>query len=109
MSEITWRMILPLEAPTPVAAAAQAFCTVRRPDAVATGLEVDGVEVDLTRELEDNPALRDAGERVYYLLPLDGKGKADGPFGKDEIPTAAGAPILAMDLLTGDISVTQAL
>ena len=108
MSDVTWRMTLHLAPPTPTAAAVQAFCAIRRPDTVATVFEVDGVQVDLTREMKDNPALRDAGEQVHYLLPPGGEGKVVGPFEKSELMRMPCASILTIDLLTGVMRVTQA-
>ena len=107
MREITWRMTSPLGPSSRIAAAVQAFCALRRPDTTATIFEVDGEEVDLTQELKNNPALRDAGERVHYLLPKDGEGRAIGPFMEDEIPPTGGAQVLTMDLLTGVVSISQ--
>lgn len=109
MSEVTWRFTLHLEAPTPTAAAVQAFCAVRRPDTRATVFEVDGVEVDLSEEMKTNPALRDAGERVHYLLPPGGgEGRVVGPLEKSDLLRAPGARILTLDLLTGEMRVTRA-
>lgn len=108
MSDVTWKMTLHLEPPTPMAAAVQAFCAIRRPDTVATLFEVDGVEVDLARELKDNPALRDAGEQAHYLLPSTGEGKVAGPFEKSDLMCRPGASILTIGLLTGVMRVTRA-
>ena len=108
MSEVIWRLVLHLEAPSPTAAAVQAFCVVRRPDTIANIFEVDGVEVDLSEEMESNPALRDAGESIHYLLPPSGEGKVAGPFEKSDLMSTPGARILTIDLLTGSMQVTQA-
>ena len=105
MAEVTWRITTHTPPQSLAHAAVEAFCAVRRPDTIATIFEVDGVPVDLTREIETRPALRDAGERVYYLLPLDGDGPAAGPFREGELPAAIEGPVLTMDLLTGAISV----
>ena len=71
--------------------------------------EVDGVEVDLSEEMKTDPALRDAGERVHYLLPpCGGEGKVVGPLEKGDLLCTPGARILTLDLLTGEMRVTQA-
>ena len=108
MSVVTWRITLHLEAPTPTAAAVQAFCAVRHPDTLATLFDVDGIDVDLTKEIHSNPALRDAGECVHYLLPPSGEGKVAGPFELRDLMCISGAGILTIYLLTGRIEVTHA-
>ena len=108
MTQVIWRIDSPTPPQSPVLAAVEAFCAVRRPDTIATIFEVDGVRVDLTQELENNPDLEDAGERIYYLVPPDGEGSVQGPFKGHALPDTDGRLVLTMNLLTGDVSVDLA-
>ena len=108
MTQVIWKIDSPTPPQSPVLAAVEAFCAVRRPDTTATVFEVGGVRVDLTQELENNPALGDAGEWIHYLVPPDGEGAVQGPFKAHALPDASGRLILTMNLLTGDVSVEQA-
>ena len=87
-------------------AAIDAFCTVRRPETIATVFDVAGATVDLTKALARDPSLRQAGEQVHYLVPVGLNGKVDGPFAIDELPADTDRPILTLDLLTGEISIS---
>lgn len=107
MTQVIWRIDSPTPPQSPVLAAVEAFCAVRRPDTIATVFEVGSVRVDLTQELENNPALGDAGERIHYLVPPDGEGAVQGPFRGHALPDANGRLVLTMNLLTGDVSVRR--
>ena len=86
-------------------AAIDAFCTVRRPETIATVFDVAGATVDLTKALARDPSLRRAGEQLHYLVPAGLDGKVDGPFAIDELPADAERPILTLDMLPGQISI----
>lgn len=103
---VTWTydpVVTPLNE---IHAAIDAFCTVRRPETIATVFDVAGATVDLTKALARDPSLRQAGEQLHYLVPAGLDGKVDGPFAIDKLPADTDRPILTLDLLTGEISIS---
>lgn len=108
LARVTWTIKTRFPPGSPVHAALEAFCAVRRPDTVATVFHVDGEVVDLAREIAANPSLLELSEHVYFLLPAGNDGPAEGPFNKNELPLVHEGAILKVDLVTGKVSVKRA-